>query len=123
MQGYAGDAALLSLYDRSYPSPSPLLDDIRYSLLVTWGMKLLIGDGVKPENMQNPSVVFCTQDGQIVQATLRHPAFRAVQLDGEHTALHTLSLILVLQLDDFETLFIILKVFFSWYVRGESYVA
>ena len=54
VQGCAGDAALLSPYDMSHPSPSPSLAYGLYVLLATSGEKLVVRDGLRPENAQGP---------------------------------------------------------------------
>ena len=66
--------------DMSNPSPSPSHHDGLLALLVTVGKKLLVGDGLRPENKQDPFEVLCMEGGQLVHVTLCHPqAFRALQ--------------------------------------------
>ena len=80
MQSCANDAALLSAGDMCDPSPLPSHDDGLHALLVIAGQKLFVGDGLRPENTQDPSEVLFVEGEQLVQVTIRHPpAFEAVQ--------------------------------------------
>ena len=110
--------AVLSAGDMSDLSPSPSQDDGHglHALLVTAGEKLLVGDGLKPENTRDPSEVLCMEGGELVHVTLRHPPlFRAAQYSRvESTQLwYSLRLVLMLYWDDLQTLFIILKAFLA----------
>ena len=50
----------------SNPSPSPSHDDGLRALLGRVGKMLLVGDGLRPEIMQDPSEVLCRGGGQLV---------------------------------------------------------
>ena len=57
MKGYAGDVAWLSLHHMSNPSPSPSHDDGAHAVVVAAGKKMLVGDGLRAEYLQDSSKV------------------------------------------------------------------
>ena len=54
---------LLSCDHISVPSPSPLNDDDAHAVLVTASEKILVGDGLGPEYLQDSSKVLGMEGG------------------------------------------------------------
>jgi len=80
VKGCAGDVAWLSSHHMSDPSPMPSHDDGAHAVLMTAGKKMLFGDGLGPEYLQDSSTVLGVEGGQFVEVAFSHPpAFRAVQ--------------------------------------------
>ena len=57
---------ILFPYDMSHPSPSSSHADGLHVLLVTSGKKLMVGDGLRQVNVQDPSEVLLMEGGQLV---------------------------------------------------------
>ena len=57
----------------SDPSPSPSRDDGAHALLVAAGEKMLVGDGLGPENSNDSSNVLRVEGEQFVEAAFSHP--------------------------------------------------
>ena len=55
------------------PSPSPSRDDGAHALLVAAGEKMLVGDGLGPENSNDSSNVLGVEGEQFVEAAFSHP--------------------------------------------------
>ena len=94
-----------------HPSSSPLHDHGAHAVLVAAVGKMLIGDGLRPEYLQDSSKVLGLLGGQFVKFSFSHPlVFSRVK---SMQPLQCLNLVLVLYWDDIHLLFSICKVFLA----------
>ena len=76
VKGCAGDVAWLSSHHMSDPSSLPSHDDGVHAVLVAVGEKMLVGDGLGPEYLQDSSKALGVEGGQLVEVAFSHtPAF------------------------------------------------
>ena len=57
----------------SNPFPLPSYDDGVHAVLVSAGEKMLVGDALGPEYLQNSSKVLVVEGGEFVKVALSHP--------------------------------------------------
>ena len=66
VKGCAGDVTWLSSHHMSNLSPSPSHDDGAHAVLIAASEKILVGDGLGPEYLQDSSKVLGVEGGQFV---------------------------------------------------------